>query len=301
MNRVLVVCLALFLPAGGLARDFSKNFPLQLKSKFFEFHYQRQAWDVASFARFADGFVELVSRDFVAVDFDYPIQVLVLPNRSAFQQYLRTEFKERNPPNFGIYLPDLKLFATYEDSGWGTFAHEIMHPLVEHSLPGRPAWAVEAIPSFFEKFFGYWAGGALSVQWGYQNPWRIEALGGSLIRLDLEKLVAVREPRGGYDTSDLRMISVFLWQQGKFKRLLQLIASREHPGYSSYFEAAMQMPLKEVLPLWSKYLNDVVAHRTEHLKIPSSIILRDSDAFSVFMATNALPLLPQEPQSAKHL
>lgn len=273
------------------ARDFSKTLPLELKSRYFDFRYQRAEWDAAAFARFADRFVDIVNRDFIKVDFDYPIQVLVLPDRETFQAFLRKEFDERNPPGYGIYISRLKLFATYETSGLGTFSHEIMHPLVERNLPERPAWAVEAIPSFFEKFYGYYDRDTLVVQWGYQNPWRLQALGTRLFTADLETIIHGVKPADGYDTSELRLVSVFLWQQGKFKRFLQLIAERKHDGFPTYFEAAMGAPLQDIIPLWKDYLNEIVDHRDELLRLPSSEILENETAFAGFMRRNRLPIL----------
>lgn len=76
-----------------------------------------------------------MSRDLLKADFDHPIRVLVLKDWAMFQGVLCREFELDDPPGFGIYLPPPhKLFATYEDSGLGTFAHEIMHPLVETDL-----------------------------------------------------------------------------------------------------------------------------------------------------------------------
>lgn len=293
MNRLLAGFLFLALAMAAGARDYAKAFPLHLKSRYFEFSYQRQSWDAQGFARFAEGFVDLINRDFIKVDFNYPIRVLVLPDRTTFQGFLRTELGERDPPNFGIYIPRLKLFATYEGSGLGTFAHEIMHPLVEHNLPARPSWAVEAIPSFFEKFFGYYENGSMVVQWGYQNPWRIEALGPRLTRIDLETLVSGKTPRDGYDTSELRLISVFLWQQGKLQQFLRLVAGQKHEGFPTYFESAMGMPLKEIIPRWKKYLEDIQTHRAEVLQIPASEVLADQASFTRFMGAYGLPIAGQ--------
>src|SRR5262249_4571125 len=96
-------------------------------------------------------------------------------------------------------------FARYEDSGLGTFAHEIMHPLVERNLRDRPPWAIEGIPSFFEKFYGYWRDGELVVNWGFQNPWRIKELGANLARLDLPTILAATA--GGEKESEQRLVS----------------------------------------------------------------------------------------------
>ncbi len=146
----------LLLSAVTMAQGYLEQFPSHQRTKYFEFHYKRNPERIAAIARFADGFVTLLNRDFFKADFDYPIRVLVLEDRAAFQEFLRREFRVNDPPNFGIYLPAHKLFATYEDSGLGTFTHEILHPLVERNLKDRPLWAMEGIPTFFEKFYGYW-------------------------------------------------------------------------------------------------------------------------------------------------
>ena len=289
MKRLLVCFLGAALAFSGRARDLTRDFPLELKTRYFEIHYQRAAWNVAALGRFADGFVEVVNRDFLKVTFPYPIKMLVLSDRTTFQEFLRREIEVPDPPNYGIYLPRYETFVTYEDSGLGTFAHEIMHPFVERNLPARPEWAVEAIPSFFEKFYGYYAPDVLVAQWGYQNPWRIEALGPKLTTVDLESIVAGKGPHGTYDTSELRLIAVFLWRQGRFPRFLQLIARQERAGYATYFEAAMGLPLNEVIPLWRNYLAEIAAHRAEIYELPASAVFDDRESLVAFMRANHVP------------
>ena len=71
-----------------------------------------------------------------------------------------------------------------------------MHPLVERNLRDRPAWAIEGIPTFFEKFYGYWRDDELVVNWGFQNPWRIKKLGANLAQLDLQGILATTAGAG---------------------------------------------------------------------------------------------------------
>jgi hypothetical protein len=200
-----------------------------------------------------------------------------------------------DPPDFGIYLAKEKLFATYEDSGLGTFAHEIMHPLVERNLPDRPAWALEGIPTFFEKFYGYWTNETLTVQWGFQNPWRIYQLATNHIELDLNQIVSYQPSASPYTQlqfaeSKQRMVSVFLWQQGRFKRFLQLIAARKKDGYPTYFEAAMELPIERVLPLWKDYLKDVSAKADKVMRLPGSTVFTNQAEFKSFALTRDLPM-----------
>ncbi len=264
---------------------FLDQFPLRLSTKYFDFRYKRNTKQIKSTAQFADGFITIVNRDFFKAEFDYPIRVLVLEDRPAFQRFLRQQLAVDDPPNFGIYFPPIKMFVTYEDSGLGTFAHEIMHPLVEKNLRDRPLWANEGIPTFFEKFYGHWQGTNLVAQWGYQNPWRIDMLGTNLVRLDLNHIVKSPNPLGDFHESDLRMVSMFLWRQGKFQKFLGLVQRREKSGYPSYLEAAMDQPLEKIVPLWKAYLADVERQRPEILLLPNSTVLADEPGFRLFMKT----------------
>jgi len=186
-------CLLLLTPIVAFAQPYLNEFPFHQQTKYFDFRFKRNSERIKTIARFADGFIGVINRDFFPAGFDYPVRVLVLEDRASFQNCLRQQFSIANPPNFGIFLYQSNLFATYEDSGLGTFAHEIMHPLVERNLKDRPVWAIEGIPTFFEKFYGYWEDDRLTVNWGYQNPWRIEMLGTNLVQLDLKGIIAAME------------------------------------------------------------------------------------------------------------
>jgi hypothetical protein len=288
VKRILLCCL-LFLPAIAFPQDFLDQFPYRKQTQYFDFRCKRNSPQIPEIARFADGFIKLVDRDFFKADFDYPIRVLV------FREFLVGELHIDNPPNFGIYLYKYKLFATYEDSGLGTFTHEILHPLVERNLKDRPLWAMEGIPTFFEKFYGYWKDDEPVVYWGFQNPWRIDQLGTNLAQIDVRRFTAHLDPATQLDyvekeESSWRMGAVFLWEQGRFKRFLKLIADHDMAGYSSYFEAAMEMPVEKILPLWKKYLNDVAARRTKILLLPASRIFNTEAAFQSFVKTNNISL-----------
>ena len=288
-----ILCLWLLLvPVVSAAQDYLEQFPLQLQTTYFDFRYRRDPERIKAIAKFADGFIGVVNRDFFKADFDYPIRVLVLEDCASFQKCLRRQFGVTDPPRYGIFLSQDKLFATYEDSGLGTFAHEIMHPLVERNLKGRPVWTIEGIPTFFEKFYGYWQDDELVVNWGYQNPWRIEMLGTNLVRLDLKSIVWTTQTPGEYRESDRRLASVFLWEQGKFRRFLELVQKGEKDGYGSCFEAAMGMPLDRIVPLWQDYLSRVAARRDEILRLPPSEILPDKHAYQQFADRHRIPALP---------
>src|ERR1017187_6009278 len=193
MKRLLLCCL-LLLPAIAFSQDFIGQFPYHKKTEYFDFYYLRDSPKIPEIARFADGFVRLLSRDFFKADFDYPIRVLVFQDREQFKQFLIQQLHISDPPNFGVYVYAHKFFATYEDSGLGTFTHEILHPLVERNLKDRPLWAMEGIPAFFEKFYGYWKDEEPVLYWGFQNPWRIDQLGTNLTQIDVKRFTAYLDP-----------------------------------------------------------------------------------------------------------
>jgi len=294
LAKILIYGL-LLLPLTARPEDFTRQFPFHKRTEYFDFYYLRESPKIPEITRFADGFVRLVNRDFFKADFGYPIRVLVFEDRNQFKHFLVEQLHVADPPNFGIYVFQYKFFATYEDSGLGTFAHEILHPLVERNLKDRPGWAMEGIPTFFEKFYGYWTNNELVTYWGYQNPWRIQQLGNNLAHLDLKEVIADPKETGASSAverseSSWRMASVFLWQQGQFKRFLSLIAARDRAGYPTYFEAAMDMRMEKILPLWQDYLNDVAAHRAHVLQLPTSKILDDHAAFEGFVSANGISL-----------
>jgi hypothetical protein len=122
-------------------------------------------------------------------------------------------------------------------------------------------------------------------------------LGSNLTHLDLNAVTAdvkAAEVSSAVERteSSWRMVSVFLWQQGRFKRFLNLIAAHDKAGYPTYLEAAMEMPTEKILPLWQAYLDNVAAHYAKNLSMPTSQIFNDQAAFENFVKTNGISLEP---------
>jgi len=89
--------------------------------------------------------------------------------------------------------------------------------------------------------------------------------------------------------SEQRLVSIFLWEQGKFKQFLDFIKRREKNGFDSYFEAAMGMPIERVIPLWQDYLARIAARRSEIVRLPLSATLPNEEAFHKFARPTAFP------------
>jgi hypothetical protein len=264
------------------------QFPFRKQTEYFDFHYRRDTPSVSDLVRFGDGFIRELNRDFFKAEFDYPIHAFILTDQHEYEDFVHSQLRISESGDFGIYVYSNNVFATYEDSGLGTFTHEILYPLVERNLSARPPWAEEGIPTFFEKFYGYWENDELVLFWGYQNPWRINELGASLINLDLPAIVS-DDPRRARDQSQLRIVCMFLWERGEFRRFLRLLAAKDRRGYPSYLEAAMEMPMTRIIPLWKSYLQEVARHRTEILSLPVSTVFDSKRAFEGFAKSHGLP------------
>jgi len=271
------------------SENIGAQFPLHQQTRYFDFHLQRGSPQNTDTIRLSDKFVDLVKHDFLKADRGYPIRVFICQDEGNFDQFMHRDLKIQDPSNYGIYIFSRKLLATYEDSGLGTFTHETMHPLVEDNLPNRPAWASEGVPTFFEKFYGYWNGGDLVLYWGFQNPWRVEELGSELTQLDLNRIVS-EEGIPGQDESKQRMAAVFLWEQGKLRRFLRLIGANNRLGYPTYFEAAMGMSIGKIAPIWQHYLKGVQQNRAEILLLPRSAVLPNKAEFHAFVKTHSISI-----------
>jgi hypothetical protein len=266
---------AVAAPTQAIAAQFTYH----AAGKHFHFHSNIPPQRLTLYAQFSDQFVELVDQEFFRVKTRFPIQAFILEDKAKFQAFLRTAFNVAVPPDYGMYLPKAAAFVTYDGSGLGTFTHEIAHPLVEESLPDRPEWAMEGIPAFFEKFYGYAQDGKLHVQWGYQNPWRIEKLGSGLTQLKLINIVY-----GSQDTSEKRLLTVFLHQRGKFKTFLELVQADKRRGFRTHLEAAFEKPLNEIEDDWRSYLQEIESRRPQIMTLPSSQIFDTAEQYRQFAA-----------------
>ena len=277
--------ILLLWPGLATGQELAKHFRHEYKSKYFVFHYNDEITRAKPLTKFSDSFVDVVNRDFFKARFNYPIHVYVLKDRTAFKDFLVRKAGVSAPPGWGIYFPRKRAFVTHESSGYGTFAHEIMHALVGANLRNTPLWADEGIPSFFEKSFGYWSKDELILRFGFQNPWRIQQMGGTLPSLDLESIVKNKHP---YGTSEKRMVSVFLYQHGKLREYLRLVSTNRKYGYSTFLEAAFSKHMSLLVPEWKKYLQEVHRNRNQILRIPGSMIFDSKEQYEAFMKAYGL-------------
>ena len=175
MNRITKTLFftLLLLPNPVTGQGLAEHFKNEYKSKYMVFHYNDDVTRSKSLAEFCDGFIDVINTEFFKAEFKYPIHAYVLKDRDSYKSFMTKMEMLAESQTGGIYLTGIDSFVTYEDAGYGTFAHEIMHPLARVNLGRAPLWTVEGIPGFFEMFFGYWSGNKLVMRFGFYNPWRI--------------------------------------------------------------------------------------------------------------------------------
>lgn len=121
------------------------------------------------------------------------------------------------------------------------------------------------------------------MHWGYQNPWRVELLGDKLVNLKLIRVIY-----GSEDTSEKRLLSVFLYQQGKLRAYLDLIQSGNKKGYRTYEEAVFDKPMYQLEVIWEAYLKEISANKQAILRIPNSVIFSSESEMRQFMEQHSL-------------
>ena len=251
--------------AWGATASMFDGFSNRIESKYFIFYSDLPRREVQNYTEFSNLFLEVVDRDFVRLRNFKRMTAVVLPDQNGMQRFLAQRLGRNEPPLFGIYVAELHLFVTYDGSGLGTFTHEIMHAVVSAELTNTPSWGSEGIPTFFEKFYGYKEGNWLYLKWGYQNPWRIRALGERLLTLNLAEIM-----NRSHDQSEQRLVSVFLYRRGKWRTFLDLVNRGEKKGHATYVEAAFGQRLSELEHDWRAYLQDTYARRNQIYRLPAS-------------------------------
>ena len=287
MNRITkTLCLALLLlPCSVTGQQLAKHFENELKSKYFVFHYNDDVTRARHFAEFSDGFVDVINTEFFKAKFNYPIHAYVLKDRDGYKSFMTKKARLAEPEGVGMYMGGIDSIATFEDAGYGTFAHEIMHPLARVNLGRAPLWTVEGIPSFFERFFGYWEGNKLVLRFGFHHPGRIWQIKEKILSLDLESIVKARRD---YSTSEKSMVSQFLHKHGKLQEYMKLAGSNRKNGYNTFIEAAFKKHMFRIIPEWKDYLHEVHNSRDKIYRIPPSRIFNSKKQYDRFMKAKGL-------------
>jgi hypothetical protein len=263
-------------------QKLDRLFQNHLSTKYFVFHSNLPREKLEDFGRTSDQLIDVFNRDFFQIRYKFPLHAYILPDAPELRKFMQEEVGVKDFPEIfaGAYHARYRAFFTHGNAGWGTFTHEILHPLVDSSLPRVPSWAVEGIPAFAERFYGYEQNGELHVQWGYPSPWRIQELEGRLTRLNLEEILG-----GSGSVSEASLVCIFLNKQGKWKSFLDLVQKNEKNGYPSFLEAALGMPRGEVEPRWREFLDGLENKKQELYRTPTTKIFPTEGEYNEFMTS----------------
>ena len=269
------------VPVAAYQRQkLDRLFQNHLSTKYFVYHSNLPQEKLENFGRTSDLLIDLFRRDFFRIKYNFPLHAYILPDIPELKSFMQEKLGVQTFPDVfaGVYHALDRAFFTYQNSGWGTFTHEILHPLVDSSLPAVPSWAVEGIPAFAERFYGYEKDGELRVRWGYPSPWRIQELEGRLARLSLPEILS-----GTGSVSESSLVCIFIYKQGKWKHFLELVQKNDKNGYPSFLEAALEMPLGEAEPRWREFLNGLESRKQNLSRLPPTKIFPTEEEYNEFM------------------
>jgi hypothetical protein len=262
--------------------NFSPNFFFKNKyqSKYFTFYHQDNVGYLDYFSQFSDGFVDLVNEKYFKNTLSMPLDFYILKDRNEFQNFLKTKMFVESPPNWGIFLPMNNALVTYEASGLGTFAHIITYPLLRENYQQLPFWAAQSIATLFEKIYCYYDEDKLIFKYGFQNPWRIKELDKSVKINNINlKSIVYSSPHRDTNQHEKRLLAVFMYEQNKWEKYFDLVRNNSKDGYDTFFEAAFEMPLNKITPLWKEYLNLVEKNKDIIFQIPPSQMFKSKSMY----------------------
>jgi len=237
-----------------------------------------------SAARFLSCFVDFISANYCKVNSNFHRNAFIFDNEAAYHSYSALNFKSQEGA-FAIYVPKRKAFFTYSNSGIGTWAHEMIHAVIDEEQINLEPWADEGIAAIFEKTYGYCDDERPNFIVGYPNPWRIEALGQGLTKLSLEKLVTEQNSET-YNTSEKREVAMFLFKHGQLKNYIDLCRTQNKRGFNTYFEAALQRRIPELNSDWYTFLKTEQAQSSKIKEIPSSSFFESKARFDQFLKSS---------------
>ncbi len=228
------------------------------------------------FADFSIAFLTHVNANFITLGDSLESELTITLHRdsAAFQARLRQQRPGVPPPQYAWYDVSTRRIHTPVDINPGYLAHELLHPVVEARLPARARWAAEGIPLFFEQFTATRHCDNWSWQdFGTHNPDRIRALGDGIRGINLRFTLAQRQMRYHNAQSEVRMLVIFLWEQGRFHEFLRRVRADERGGFDTHFEAALGRDLDAVESDWRRWLQRVHERRTMLSRQPPARII----------------------------
>lgn len=233
---------------------------------------------------FCERFLNHVDKTMVPLQPNFKVHVYILRDEDDFKEFMKKNLNS-NENVYGIFDSRYNSIFTYAESGLGTYAYELMNKVVFDRFPWEEPWAADGIPALFEKIYCVADGSFNRCEYGFHNPWRIEAMDDSELKaIDLKQCIQYRVKVSGGNESADRLIAMFLLREGKLNRYLDLACQGKIGKFGSIFENALGKTIDEITPKWKGYLSSVASRRKSIDEIPSSFSFDKKAEFDAFMA-----------------
>jgi len=235
---------------------------------------------IIHFSNFSNVFKELLNEKLFKNEKISHTNFYILGSNHEMKLFLEENFKIMNPPDFGIYLPEENTLVTHKSSGLGTFGHLITYTFYDEKYSNIPYWAPQGIATFFEKIYSFYDNDRLYFVYGFQNPWRIEALGNNFYIPNIE-IEPILNSSLENDTSlhEKRLLAVFMYEKNKWGKYIELVKNNDKNGYNTFIEASFEKPISEIKKDWKIYLLKVQRNKDLILETPPSQIYNSKEEF----------------------
>ena len=236
----------------------------------------------------AEGLANYTDDNVGKISGDYPAYLFMLHDKGAEQHFLSDRMGFRIGVH-GVFITDKNAIVSYNGAGIGVFLHEIMHKLL-YEKGEHDYWADEGIPNFFEKSYGYLkpADELTERQNLYLKTGYPEFSGGFWSKINsktlkLSEIVSSAKYADHTNEEAQRLVALFLNQQGKLTRFLELTASNKRGDFRYFIEAAFEKSLSDLDPSFALYVADLQNRRNEISNLPPARVFQSKQEFDLYM------------------
>lgn len=160
-------------------------------------------------------------REFMTVRPKQPVKIYLFADSNSYEAYCRKAYGKPPSTIFGFYMPHERKMVMNIETGTGTLAHEMVHPLIEADFPGVPSWFNEGFASLFEQS-RYLESGLLRGTTNWRLPNLQRALrakdGPSLAKIITSTRDEFYGPRSGLNYAVARYLCYYLQEHDLLPR-----------------------------------------------------------------------------------
>lgn len=96
---------------------------------------------------------EAMYKEFMKTRPSAPLKVYLFKDKKSYDAYNQRAYGRPPTTPYGFYMPSERKLVMNISTGFGTLAHELVHPLNEADFPSIPSWFNEGFASLFEQSY----------------------------------------------------------------------------------------------------------------------------------------------------